>query len=135
MRALIRVSLWLFSCCSASAALLAPLARLTATFTQRQSAAGRAAAEEAIAELASDPSQVADVDLNGRWKLMWSSQTADVNPFATPDEVLGGQCYQDIEIVSDGVSRLNNVVEWSPGWKLIGGAAIEPTAAGGSYNK
>ena len=31
--------------------------------------------------------------MRGTWKLEWSSQTADVNPFATPDSVLGGECY------------------------------------------
>ena len=50
--------------------------------------------EEAIASLPAAPPAAAWSGLNGRWKLEWSSQTADVNPFATPASVLGGECIQ-----------------------------------------
>jgi hypothetical protein len=32
--------------------------------------------------------------IQGRWRLVWSSQTAESNPFATPSSVLGGDCFQ-----------------------------------------
>ena len=116
---------------SCSAAALAPqavaLSRLTSLLTQRQSSAGRAAVEDAISELATSAAPNAEArELNGRWKLQWSSQTSDVNPFAMPDSVLGGACFQEIDLSTERVGRLSNVVEWAPRWRLIGGAAVEP---------
>ena len=100
---------------------------LRSLLSQKQSSDARLAVEQAISSLTAAPATgVGPSDLNGRWKLEWSSQTADVNPFAQPDEVLGGSCYQDIELSADGRGRLDNVVEWAEGWKLVGGAAVEP---------
>ena len=103
------------------------LGKLASLMEQRQSSANRAAIEEIIGALPAMSSSVGDA-INGRWKLRWSSQTADVNPLATPDSVLGGCCYQDIEL-DDGVGRLDNIVEWAEDWRLVGGAAVAP--AGG----
>ena len=126
-----------FVVASTALSLSTPLTNLRRTFSQPQSAVTRAIAEEAIAELTSagTPPQIAASDLNGRWRLLWSSQTADVNPFATPDAVLGGKCYQEIDIVPKGEqpSRLRNIVQWAPRWRLVGGATIEPMS--GSYQR
>ena len=130
-----RLLVWLLSWSgtlpSCSAAAHAPqavaLSRLTSLLTQRQSSDGRAAVEEAIAELTASAAPNAEAhELNGRWRLQWSSQTADVNPFAMPDSVLGGACFQEIDLSTKRVGRLSNVVEWAPRWRLIGGAAVEP---------
>jgi len=102
------------------------LTQLKSLLTQRQSAASRAAVEEAIQSLATAPLDLGPQVLSGRWRLLWSSQTADVNPFATPDEVLGGCCFQEICLSADGSGRLDNVVLWADGWRLIGGAAVAP---------
>ena len=102
------------------------LTQLKSLLTQRQSADSRAAVEEAIQSLATVPLDLGPQDLSGRWRLLWSSQTADVNPFATPDEVLGGCCFQEICLSADRSGRLDNVVQWADGWRLIGGAAVAP---------
>lgn len=52
--------------------------------------------------------------LVGRWRLAWSSQTA--NRFLRPDNVLGGYSTQDIS-VQDGKTTVENAVRW-PGWDL-----------------
>lgn len=103
---------------------------LKSLITQRQSASNRAAVESTIAALAvGDLPGVRADELNGRWKLEWSSQTADVNPFATPDSVLGGVCFQEFDLSGDGRGRLANIVEWAPQWRLVGGAAVAPSGS------
>lgn len=98
---------------------------------QRQSSSARRAVEVAIASLLPPtPLDLHPTQLNGRWKLLWSSQTADVNPFATPDEVLGGSCIQEIDLNEDRYGRLSNIVQWAPQWRLVGGAAVSPVADG-----
>lgn len=93
------------SCVAFSAQSHSQLSQLMA---QRQSSNNRAAVEELLETLPS-MSRGGD-ELNGRWKLEWSSQTADVNPFATPDSVLGGRCIQDIAL-SNGAGRLLNAAD------------------------
>ena len=107
---------------------------LKALLKQRQSAAARASVEEELAQVpASSPSSFPSInDLNGSWQLVWSSQTADVNPFATPDSVLGGKCIQEIALAEDGCGRLDNVVQWAPRWRLVGSAAVEPANVAGT---
>ena len=46
-----------------------------------------------------------------------------------PSDVLGGSCFQDIELSDEMVGRLKNIVQWAPQWRLIGGAAVAPDTA------
>jgi hypothetical protein len=114
----------LFCCCACATAL--NLDALKPLLTRRQTKAARVAVEAEIASLPATSAAVSISELSGRWRLAWSSQTADVNPIATADSVLGGQCFQDITLSADGCGRLDNVVEWAPRWRLVGGAAVEP---------
>ena len=73
--------------------------------------------------------------LPGLWTLIWSSQTADSNPFAKPSSVLGGDCFQRIT-PEDGIAeaasaRAENLVVWPflGGLTLNGGATLEPVNA------
>ena len=106
----------------------ASLAELYELMRLRQSSESRMAVEAALASLlpAGELPPTDPTELNGRWKLLWSSQTADVNPFAQPDSVLGGECIQAIALSPELTGRLDNIVQWAPGWQLIGGAAVAP---------
>ena len=106
---------------------------LRSQLARRQSAEARKAVEAAVESLLPPmPQPVDSSTLTGRWKLLWSSQTADVNPFAYPDSVLGGHCFQEIELTTEGHGRVNNVVEWAPRSRLIGGAAVAPASESAS---
>jgi hypothetical protein len=79
--------------CSLLAAGLTTTAQFRSLIARKQSSAARAAVEEAIEEaIAADSATPVTRlrGLGGRWKLEWSSQTADVNPFASPASVMGG---------------------------------------------
>lgn len=98
---------------------------LLSTVAQRQSRGARISVERAVAAVLAEAkplrfaSRRADAD-DGVWRLLWSSQTADVNPFAHPSSVLGGECVQRISS-RDGL--VQNVVRWGS-WELVGSARV-----------
>ena len=117
-------------CGAASALTTADLAPL---LSRRQSSSAREAVETMIASLTPRaPPRLSAGQLNGRWKLLWSSQTADVNPLATPDSVLGGESIQEVTLSRERCGRLDNIVQWAPRWQLVGGATLSPAAGGPS---
>jgi len=104
------VLLSLSVCGAASALTTADLAPL---LTVRQSSSARKAVETMITSLTPRaPPRLSAGQLNGRWKLLWSSQTADVNPLATPDSVLGGESIQEVTLSRERFGRLDNIVQW-----------------------
>ena len=108
--------------------------RLAAAVAQKQSAESRQNVEELLEELVAiggTPGGLESQDLSGRWVLAWSSQTADAWPFALPSEVLGGDCFQDIDKAPGaGIGRVCNIVDWPAlGMTLRGGAALETVNA------
>ena len=72
--------------------------------------------------------------VEGIWRLVWSSQTSDSNPFAKPEEVLGGECYQVVSAseADRRKGRVENIVSWPwlGGLLLRGGATYEETGEG-----
>jgi hypothetical protein len=40
-----------------------------------------------------------------------------------------GECFQEISLGADGRGRVENIVTWAPTWRLVGGAAWEPSQA------
>ena len=121
------VLLSLSVCGAASALTTADLAPL---LSRRQSSSARKAVETMIVSLTRAPPRLRAGQLNGRWKLLWSSQTADVNPLATPDSVLGGESIQEVTLSRERCGRLDNIVQWAPRWQLVGGATLSPAASG-----
>ena len=122
----------LLSLCGAAAA-LTTTADLAPLLSRRQSSSARKAVEAMIASLLPRaPPRLTAGQLNGRWRLLWSSQTADVNPLATPDSVLGGSSIQEVTLSRERYGRLDNIVQWAPRWQLVGGATLSPAASGPS---
>ena len=60
---------------------------------------------------------------DGRGDLLWSTPTADVNPFARPESVIGGGSYQNWR-----GNTVENVVSWGS-VELVGVARLEPISA------
>lgn len=123
----------LLSICVCGAAAALTTADLAPLLSRRQSSSARKAVEAMIASLLPRaPPRLTAAQLNGRWRLLWSSQTADVNPLATPDSVLGGSSIQEVTLSRTRCGRLDNIVQWGPRWQLVGGATLSPAASGPS---
>ena len=115
---------------SYAVASLMTTAEFRTLMNRRQSSAARLAVEQAIDILLPSATPAIGVrELNGQWTLEWSSQTADVNQFATSDSMMGGSCFQEIALSPDGRGRVENIATWSPRWRLIGGGVWEPSQA------
>ena len=69
--------------------------KLREAVSLRQSKEHRRTVETILEDLVQISSQkLPNAGIDGRWRLVWSSQTAEANPFAKPSSVLGGDCYQ-----------------------------------------
>jgi len=107
-------------------------AALAEAVEERQGRDARSRVERILEELIALGGPIERRDkLAGLWTLIWSSQTADSNPFARPSSVLGGDCFQRIVPEDAGAARAENLVVWPMlgGLTLNGGATLEAVNA------
>ncbi|KAJ1633374.1 hypothetical protein T492DRAFT_981622 [Pavlovales sp. CCMP2436] len=102
--------------------------QLLAAVSQRQSRAARNSVEKALSTVVAEAKPFFFTPANaddGVWRLLWSTQTADVNPFALPSSVLGGVCAQ---LISSRDGSVQNIVRWGRDGKknveLVGSARV-----------
>jgi hypothetical protein len=107
---------------------------LLASVTQRQSRTARKTVEAAVEAVVSEARPLffsSPKRDDGVWRLLWSSQTADANPWAMPSSVLGGQCVQRI---ASKERLVQNIVRWGRSGKdsieLVGSASVNVQRVG-----
>ena len=111
--------------------------RLLEKVQLKQSREHRVQVEEILEKLVTlqSPGTVQENSLIGTWRLLWSSQTADVNPFQLPSKVLllhicntwpSWSCIQRL-LGLDHIVLIDFSLNFAGPWRrLLSGAPIEP---------